>query len=602
MSIGSDIGDHDHEQGIPPPAYAYHGKRRSCMRKSLWGIPIIAAFIVVYHFLLPQLHRFRFRADLTWYDIGLYGFAPSQNYHSFDYDAPILGFIENDARCSRDYLFFAPNGDSNPEPGPIILDADGELVWRLVEGLEGVTQDFRVQQYKGERFLTFWVGEEIDGRKQGYWYMLDSSYNVRYRLSPGGDFTTGDMHEFHLTPEGTALVVIYDPIPADLTPIGGPSEGWLLDGVIQEIEIETGEVQFEWRASEHFSVEDTFHGLTGCQETHAAAFSGCGKSPDAAFDFFHLNSVEKDPAGNYLVSSRYTHTINGVSGTDGSVLWTLGGKSNDFQDMSEDGSATGISWQHHARWYGNSSITLFDNAVEDNSDPSIESRGLIIDLDIPNRQASLRAAFSHPQGMEVVSLGSVQVLEGSENIFVGWGHSAAFTEFAPDGSVLCDMHYGPSAWNTFGRTKSYRVFRGDWIGLPTQPPDVAIEDEMLYVSWNGATEVDRWQLEVKGDDDSFFIFSQVFTTGFETEIELTSQLLQGSSIRVLGLDIEGNTLGSSDVLQLTSQGRNVSAFLASFGVVGLLLAIAGCIFLLVTKRRATILKQRDQYQLLQMRS
>ena len=408
----------------------------------------------------------------------------------------------------------------------------------------------------------------------------------------------GDMHEFHLTPEGTALVAIYDPVPADLGAVNGPPDGWILDGVIQEIDIETGDLCFEWRASDHFSVEDTFHGLAGCKMSNAAAFSGCGNAPESAFDFFHLNSVEKDQLGNYLVSGRYTHTISGVSGKDGSILWTLGGKSNMFNDLSADGSATGFAWQHHARWYGNNSITLFDNAVEDNSDPSIQSRGLIIDLDVENRQANLRAEFLHPQQMEAVSLGSIQVLEDSENIFVGWGHSAAFTEFAPDGTVLCDIHYGPSAWNTFGRLKSYRAFRGKWTGYPTDPISVVVKDRALYVSWNGATEVSRWQLEGSGNEDTgFHTVVEVFKNAFETRIDIPPQLQEGSFIRIRGLDDELKFLGASDIIEIPAT-RRISSFLVASSVLLLGLLTLGTAGVWARRQRGRDTKDRDQYRLL----
>lgn len=404
------------------------------------------------------------------------------------------------------------------------------------------------------------------------------------------------MHEFQLTPEGTALIVVYDSIPGDLRSIGGPQDGWILDGVIQEIDIETGELRFEWRASEHFSVEDTYHGFTGCQKADAAAFAGCGNSPTSAFDFFHLNSVEKDRSGDYLVSSRYTHTISGVSGKDGSLLWTLGGKSNEFQDLSSHGSATAFAWQHHARWYGNRSITLFDNAVEDNSDPSVESRGLIIDLDIQKRQASLRAEFLHPQKMEAVSLGSMQILEGSGNIFIGWGHSAAFTEFSPDGRVLCDIHYGPSALNTFGRLKSYRVFRGTWIGNPTEPIDVAVKGQVMYVSWNGATQVARWQLQVQRDNKGEFeSVSQIFKDGFETEITVPPTLKPGSLVRIQGLNSKGNVLGSSDMVEIAAQKETSSFTVAVVVIFSGIIILASVIF--VVKRRGRP-QNGGQYQIL----
>lgn len=149
-------------------------KRHLSFREALWATLLIIFVLLAYNPLVTQLRRFRFRGDLTPYDIGFDGFAPSQGYHSSEFKSPKLAFIHTDARCSQDYIFFAPNGASIPRPGPVILDSNGELVWRMWEGLEGVTQDFRVQRYKDEDFLTFWVGNEIDGKKQGQWYMVRS--------------------------------------------------------------------------------------------------------------------------------------------------------------------------------------------------------------------------------------------------------------------------------------------------------------------------------------------------------------------------------------------------------------------------------------------
>lgn len=67
-------------------------------------------------------------------------------------------------------------------------------------------------------------------------------------ISPVGNMD-GDLHDFVITANDTALVTIYDPIPADLSSVGGPELGWLYDGVFQEIDIATGKLLFEWRAS-----------------------------------------------------------------------------------------------------------------------------------------------------------------------------------------------------------------------------------------------------------------------------------------------------------------------------------------------------------------
>ncbi|KAJ5720179.1 hypothetical protein N7493_007057 [Penicillium malachiteum] len=177
----------------------------------------------------------------------------------------------------------------------------------------------------------------------------------------------------------------------------------------------------------------------------------------------------------------------------------------------------------------NSSIILFDNAAEENSDPSVENQGAEIPLDVPNRLGSLEAVLSHLQNMGFMSLGSMH--RNYLGIFVRWVGRADHVESAPNGSIPRNMHDGPSACNIFGLAKSDRLFQGDWIGLASHHLGVAIGDGMLYVSWDGATEVDHWEVEVLGDDVSFYIVSQVITTGFETEIGLSSQPLQDSPIR-----------------------------------------------------------------------
>ena len=60
----------------------------------------------------------------------------------------------------------------------------------------------------------------------------------------------------------------------------------------------------------------------------------------------HLNSVDKDEAGNFLISSRHTHAVYYVSGADGSTIWTMGGMNSSFAM----GNGTNFSWQHDASW------------------------------------------------------------------------------------------------------------------------------------------------------------------------------------------------------------------------------------------------------------
>lgn len=135
-------------------------------------ITAIGVFVLFCVFAVPQLTRFRFRSELSWYDLGLYGFGPSQSYVSFDEESPIVEISPAGAQCDPRFTFLAPRGDSVAHPGPMILDARGELVWMKHNG--GTTQDFRVQRYNGQDYLTYWQGGEEDGHGCGSWYMVGS--------------------------------------------------------------------------------------------------------------------------------------------------------------------------------------------------------------------------------------------------------------------------------------------------------------------------------------------------------------------------------------------------------------------------------------------
>lgn len=143
-------------------------------RKRWWSCSILGIILVIIvgaaHFLSPLIRQLHLRRDMTWYDLGWYGFAPTRRHHSFEHPVTNVEFTRRDARCSQDYIFFAPRGPATV-PGAVILDHTGELVWRQL-GMGGDTQDFRVQEYRGEKFLTFWAGHENNGRKEGLWYMV----------------------------------------------------------------------------------------------------------------------------------------------------------------------------------------------------------------------------------------------------------------------------------------------------------------------------------------------------------------------------------------------------------------------------------------------
>jgi hypothetical protein len=373
---------------------------------------------------------------------------------------------------------------------------------------------------------------------------LDASYDLKHTVSGVG--IGGDLHEFIITNDDTALLTFYNVTPADLSSLGKTKSGWLIDSGFQEVDIATGKLLFEWRASDHFQVNETFM-------THP--FGGYFKS--IPFDFFHLNSVAKDSQGNYLISSRHTHSVSCVS-PDGQIMWILGGQRNQFDDRS-GGDALNFRWQHDARWVDEEAgiITLFDN--KEGGPLHVDgpySRGMMLQLDVPNRTVTLLHSYVSLHHTRTPSQGSVQFLPASKHVFVGFGHSPVLSEFTLNGTLLCETHYGAPWLHAFNTAVSYRAFKSaDWVGNPREPPTAKILDDVLYVSWNGATEVAAWVLQGAGEHEEGFVdLDVVDKESYEETFEL-DQLSQYSWFRVAALDRHGRILRSTDVIQReTSRG------------------------------------------------
>ncbi|KAK7543465.1 arylsulfotransferase [Phyllosticta paracitricarpa] len=488
------------------------------------------------------------------YDDGVLGSYPMQDFKSTRIRAPWLNIMASSPRCDDDgqYIFLNPRGRAVPEANPMILDSAGTLVWTLDGKNHGETYNLGVQEYKGEQYLTFWGGNDaVGGHGEGLYYEFDSHYNQIREISSVG-LVNGDLHEFYFTDNATAIFSVYEKSLFDLTPLGGPENAWVWDGSFQEIDLETGELLFQWKSTSYYTAEDCYH-----------KYAGGGTSPDAPFDYYHINSVQKDEKGNYLVSARYTHSVSYIDGKTGQVLWQLGGKRNNFIDLSE-GRATNFRWQHDAQFHENGTIiTLFDNGAEAGLFESEYSRGMRIRIDTDAMTAQLETEYINPQHTLSSSQGSMQVLENG-NVLVGFGYDAVYTEFSANGVALCDVHFAAqSSWET-GDVQSYRVRKHAWVGRPTSKPDLVVEGSSAYVSWNGATEVHRWVLEesdyvqidgalagdaasVKGFEgdvgEAWFPVQTVEKVGFETELRFGVEVKK--YVRVVALDKDGRVLAAS---------------------------------------------------------
>lgn len=346
-------------------------------------------------------------------------------------------------------------------------------------------------------------------------------------------------------------MTIYDLVETDLTPAGKSGTGWIYEGLFQEVDIETGELIFQWSAGDYYGLNDSYF---------AIGEKGYAPHQAGAYDYYHINSIDKRGDGTYLVSSRYMHSVTCIS-TTGVVLWVLGGKRNMFKDLSDDGSATGFTWQHDARWYSDRIITLLDNGANEHEKTADHTRGLMIELDFDNWTARTLHVYHSPGHFSSHSQGNLQTLPRTGNVFIGWGKPSAYTEFSIDGTeVLCDAHYGPSMFFWFGWVKSYRAQKASWVGKPSWPPSVAVDTEKsshtVYVSWNGATEVAGWLLQrvrrAASSEEAFETLSYEPKKGFETRLELARDaLVEEYYFRVAAVDHKGEELGHTRIFTVS---------------------------------------------------
>lgn len=193
-----------------------------------------------------------------------------------------------------------------------------------------------------------------------------------------------------------------------------------------------------------------------------------------------------------------------ISGETGEPIWILGGRHNQFTDLSA-GMATNFRWQHDARFLHNQShITVFDNHVKytGHCDPHSENnrcftRMLHVEIDTDKMTARVVRSYYHPGNINSEAMGSVQVLD-NDNVLMGWGVNPSIVEFGSDGQVVMDIRRGRIGKRLL-KMAVYRAHKGDWKGLPSTPPSLALhaphkssKHATVFVSWNGATEIAEW--------------------------------------------------------------------------------------------------------------
>ena len=437
---------------------------------------------------------------------------------------PVIEAVAHADGTSPGYLFLAPKRGTG-QNGALIVDDTGEPVWfNPVKVAAEEVYDLRVNQFMGQTVLTWWQGITVSGHGFGHWVICDEHYQQVATVRIGNGFAGGDMHDFVLTPENTAIIGTYNTLHWDLSSVGGAPDGYAIDGIIQEIDISTGAVMFEWHSLDHVPVDESY--------------SKIDPEQPGDFDYFHLNSVAVDSDGHLIINARNSWAAYKVSRTSGKILWRYCGRQSDFKM----GDGTEVAYHHDARPHGNGLISFFDNG----GSPKVhdESRGLIVQLDMDKMTASLVHEYVHPDKISASSQGNTQLLPNG-NVLVGWGSEPIASEFSEDGTLLHD-------WRMPKEKQSYRAYRFEWTGKPSAGPSLVVDSEsgdtVAYVSWNGATEVRAWRIKTGTDRDSLEPdIDTVEKTGFETEISIDTS---SGFLAVEALDATGQVIGTTKIVEL----------------------------------------------------
>jgi len=455
--------------------------------------------------------------------------------------APALN-ITLQADFSPGYVFISPY--KSDKPAPYIYDKFGNLVWDGY-GVTGSSNahNFRPCQYKGAAHLCFNQVNQQNGYGIGQGVIVDQNYKVVATVQTGGNAEPVDMHEFQLLNDGeTAIVSAYQIVPFDLSYFNITTGlGWLSEGVFQEVNVTTGEVLFEWFSTNH--VDPSESQIT----PNSTDTGGDGFGPQTAFDYFHINAVDKSAAtGNYLVSARHTGTLYYVNATDQDIIWKLSYLGNsDFSCSNFN-----FSFQHDARLLSENDTTtmlsIFDNASNGYTTTTSQSSGKVIAIDHNSGVATMisNSTFPSDEGLLATSQGNTQIL-GNGGTFHSWGNQPYLSEHSANGTAVFTAQFAAE-----DSAQNYRAFSADWDALPAATvPDVYVyavnttTPTRIYVSWNGCTAVSSWQFYgADSVEEEFAVIGQADKQGFET-LWVADKFYQW--VRVEAIDGDGNGIRNS---------------------------------------------------------
>lgn len=261
-------------QPLPEPRQYLH---RYMMQGLILAIAIAIAGVMVQRATADANIVF----DSEGYNGRKYGPDPHQYYHSTDIASPLLlvNYWDPTKTENASHIFLTLGSPSDGgSAGPIIYRAD-DLSLVYSEPRWSVVHNAHIGQFKGSDYLVFIEQGRVGGSPSTNCLLYDSTYTLAYNISSYGPVHASmGMHECQLTAGNSAVIILKEIIPFNLTAVGGPEDGKVLDNIIQEIDIETGELLWMWRGSDHYEISESYIEY---------------KHGPGAYDYIHMNSIER---------------------------------------------------------------------------------------------------------------------------------------------------------------------------------------------------------------------------------------------------------------------------------------------------------------------
>jgi len=447
-------------------------------------------------------------------------------YSRPDLSPASVEITKQDSAAAGDIFVTPQQGPT--QNGAMILDTNGQLVWFQPVPSGDMAADLRVQRYQGKPVLTWWQGYSGAGVGAGEDVIEDASYR-QVAVVRAANGLSADLHEFRLTPQGTALITAYYPVYWNATDVHLASRQIVLDSVVQEIDVKTGLLLFQWDSLDHVPLTDTYE----------PSVTSAGQP----FDYFHINSVQPENDGDLLISARNTWAAYEVDHRTGQVVWTLGGKNSSYKL----GDGASFAFQHDVSFHTQSdpTVTLFDDGGGGVGGARVhgQSRGITVRLDDKDMTATLVDEQVHTPALAANWEGNVQPLSNG-NTFLGWGQQPYFTEYDSRGQMVLDGRF-------VGANSSYRAYSYPWTGTPTTAPAVSAvssgAETNVYVSWNGATQVTSWRVLAGAGADALQAVTTASKQGFESQVTIPG----APYVAVQALNSAGAVLATSSVVHVT---------------------------------------------------